>query len=141
MSNEEQQQADETVVRLLGRREHSAHELRQKLRQRGYAEPIIQQFWRLHSNMAGSPMNAMPKSGYGICSVVVMAGSKSRPLQVLRALLRNYCCNWSMPPSLTGWSCVSNGSVGNLVNSHRKPGKSAIKSCATYKAGAFVSVK
>ncbi|WP_258240643.1 regulatory protein RecX [Pseudidiomarina homiensis] len=40
---EEQIQADEVVVRLLGRREHSALELKQKLRQRGFSNAVIEQ--------------------------------------------------------------------------------------------------
>lgn len=40
---EEQIQADEVVVRLLGRREHSALELKQKLRQRGFTSDVIEQ--------------------------------------------------------------------------------------------------
>ena len=40
---EEQLQADEVVVRLLGRREHSAFELKQKLRQREFSDKVIRQ--------------------------------------------------------------------------------------------------
>jgi regulatory protein len=40
---EEQVQANEVVVRLLGRREHSAFELQQKLRQRGFTDAVIKQ--------------------------------------------------------------------------------------------------
>lgn len=42
MTDAEQLQANETVVRLLGRREHSALELRQKLKQRGFSQHVIQ---------------------------------------------------------------------------------------------------
>ncbi|KFZ30286.1 hypothetical protein IDSA_11065 [Pseudidiomarina salinarum] len=39
--NDEQVQANEVMLRLLGRREHSVRELEQKLSQRGFAASII----------------------------------------------------------------------------------------------------
>lgn len=43
MSENTQQQANETIVRILGQREHSQRELRQKLKQRGYSAEQIEQ--------------------------------------------------------------------------------------------------
>ncbi|HET8817206.1 MAG TPA: regulatory protein RecX [Pseudidiomarina sp.] len=45
--NAEEEQAKEVVLRLLARREHSSHELKQKLRQRGFTDTVSDAVLRL----------------------------------------------------------------------------------------------
>ncbi|MDN7123867.1 regulatory protein RecX [Pseudidiomarina terrestris] len=103
MSNEEQQQADETVVRLLGRREHSAHELRQKLRQRGYADSIIKQSlataqehgWQSDERYAEIWLRQMLSSGNGWMKIKAAAGAKGITEELLQRLTDEAAPDWT----------------------------------------------
>ncbi|MGQ4275521.1 regulatory protein RecX [Pseudidiomarina sp. E22-M8] len=102
MSSEEQQQADETVVRLLGRREHSAHELRQKLRQRGYSESVIQQSlataqqhgWQSDERYAEIWLRQMIGSGNGWMKIKAAAGAKGVAEELLLQLTEAADPDW-----------------------------------------------
>lgn len=102
MSSEEQQQADETVVRLLGRREHSAHELRQKLRQRGFTDGVIKQAlssaqehgWQSDERYADIWLRQMLGSGNGWMKIKAAAGVKGIEEELLLRLIEEASPDW-----------------------------------------------
>lgn len=65
--------ARECAVRLLSRREHSAHELARKLRQRGYASPVVEtvvaelllKCWVSDERYAAALVHDRRSQGYG----------------------------------------------------------------------------
>ncbi|WP_051986631.1 regulatory protein RecX [Pseudidiomarina atlantica] len=101
-TTEEQQQAEEAVVRLLGRREHSAHELRQKLRQRGFTEPAIayalgkaqQQGWQSDARYAEIWLRSELNSGNGWLKIKAKAQTKGIAEDTLQQALHEAAPDW-----------------------------------------------
>ena len=101
-ATEEVQQAEEAVVRLLGRREHSAHELRQKLRQRGFTDAAIQQAlskaqqqgWQSDARFTEIWLRSELNNGNGWLKIKAKAQNKGIAEATLQQALRDAAPDW-----------------------------------------------
>ncbi|CAB0150391.1 Regulatory protein RecX [Pseudidiomarina piscicola] len=102
MSEDDQQQADEVCVRLLGRREHSAHELKQKLCQRGFSDAVIKQAlataqehgWQSDERFAEIWLRQQLASGNGWMKIKAAAGVKGINAELLIELVERADPDW-----------------------------------------------
>ncbi|RUO60556.1 regulatory protein RecX [Pseudidiomarina insulisalsae] len=102
MISDQQLQAEETLVRLLGRREHSAFELQQKLRQRGFADTVIatvlakaqQQGWQSDARYTEIWLRQALASGNGWLRIKANATGKGIDEQLLQQALRTAAPDW-----------------------------------------------
>lgn len=99
---EEQLQADEVVVRLLGRREHSTYELKQKLRQREFSDKVIRQAiakaqeqgWQSDQRYTEIWLRQALMSGNGWLKIKAKAANKGIEEDVLQAAVSAANPDW-----------------------------------------------
>lgn len=100
--SEEQTQAEEVVVRLLGRREHSAFELQQKLRQRDFSDAVIakaiskaqEHGWQSDERYTEIWLRQALFSGNGWLKIKAKAASKGIDEQLLAAAVAEARPDW-----------------------------------------------
>lgn len=101
--NNDCQQAEEVLVRLLARREHSALELRQKLQQRGFDHEIIekvltkaeQQGWQSDARYLDMWLRNCLARGDGIQKIRAVAYQKGIQTEMLEQLIAELQPNWA----------------------------------------------
>lgn len=101
-SEELKVQAEETVLRLLGRREHSQLELRQKLRQRGFTNEIIQPLlekatakgWQSDQRYTEIWLRQQLASGNGPLKIQAKAASKGIASELLQEAMNTAEPDW-----------------------------------------------
>ncbi len=101
-SNNDLQQARETVMRLLARREHSARELRQKLQQRGYDSDVINETlakaqelgWQSDRRFAESWIRQSVAKGNGFRKISAQAQQKGIDDDLLQSVLNEQQPDW-----------------------------------------------
>src|SRR5690554_4011498 len=96
------QQAEEVLVRLLSRREHSARELRQKLKQRGFDHNTIelvlkkaqQHEWQSDERFAHVWIRACIARGDGVRKIAAQAPQKGIAAALVEQVLEREQPDW-----------------------------------------------
>ncbi|CUA84566.1 regulatory protein RecX [Pseudidiomarina woesei] len=97
------QQAEEVLVRLMARREHSAQELRQKLKQRGFDHNVVelvlekaqQQGWQSDQRFAQVWVRTCIARGDGARKINAQAQQKGLSSELIQQALAAEQPNWS----------------------------------------------
>lgn len=100
--SDEQVQANEVLLRLLGRREHSVRELEQKLRQRGFTDSIIaaviseatERGWQSDERYTEVWTRHCLLRGDGINKIKAAANSKGISAELLEQKLAEEAPDW-----------------------------------------------
>lgn len=101
--NADEQQAKEVVLRLLARREHSAFELRQKLRQRGFVDEVndvVLQFaqaqgWQSDERFIDSWLRQCLAKGDGLQKIKAAAQNKGLAADAIHEALLQLEPDWA----------------------------------------------
>ncbi|PHR66052.1 regulatory protein RecX [Pseudidiomarina marina] len=99
----ERLQAEETLIRLLARREHSARELKQKLKQRGFDHQIIEMVltkaqengWQSDRRFAQVWVRACIAKGDGVRKIMARAPQKGLSSELIEDILQTEQPNWN----------------------------------------------
>ncbi|GAB3294742.1 regulatory protein RecX [Pseudidiomarina andamanensis] len=102
-ADNETQQAEETLVRLLARREHSARELKQKLKQRGFDHQTIEMVltkaqengWQSDRRFAQVWVRACIAKGDGVRKIMAHAPQKGLSSELIEDILQAEQPNWN----------------------------------------------
>lgn len=97
------QQAEEVLVRLMARREHSAQELRQKLKQRGFDHQVItlvlekaqQRGWQSDQRFAQVWVRTCIAKGDGVRKIKAQAQQKGLSAEIIEQTLAVEQPNWN----------------------------------------------
>ncbi|PTB85536.1 OraA [Pseudidiomarina aestuarii] len=99
----DEQQAKDVVLRLLARREHSAQELKQKLRQRGFSDAVCDTVltiaqannWQSDERFAETWLRHSLANGDGLQKIKAAAQNKGLDTELVATLLQQLEPDWN----------------------------------------------